>query len=301
MSGQRANSPQNLFTRNSAAKSEKQAQSSNKRLLDSVFRVVAVVHFRNRESCVKATRIEFRLRMPIMAVILTLGFGAPWLGNSDSGARIPLLMALPLDLNRHSFLSFPVAMRFTLILAVLIAAKAMVFRVWGAAYLGPATVIHSNMKGDVLVACGPYRYLRNPLYVGLWAMTVALAFLMPVSGALFVLLAVPLFLLRLTLGEEAFLAVKLGQPYQEYLRAVPRLVPRLRTALPPSALKPQWLRASLSEFTSIGIFLALTAFSWNYDFRLLEKLILVSFGLSLLARAFLLGTGPVAGSVGQAD
>jgi protein-S-isoprenylcysteine O-methyltransferase Ste14 len=237
----------------------------------------------------KATKIEFRLRMILMAILITLGFFAPWIGLWGIGTRVPLLIWLPLEASRRGFVSFSAALPLTIVLAALIAAKGMIFRVWGAACLGPATVIHAQMKGDALVVSGPYRYLRNPLYIGLWAMTAALAFLMPVSGALFVLLAVPLFLLRLTLGEEAFLAGELGQPYQEYRRAVPRLIPRLRTALPPSGNKPQWLRAILSELTSIGVFLAMAVFSWSYNLRLMEKVILLSFGASLVARAFLLG------------
>ncbi len=239
----------------------------------------------------RATKIEFRLRMAIMAIIITLGFSEPWMGAWGIGTRIPLLMALPLEVSRLGLLSFSVAMPLVIVLAALIAAKAMILRVWGAACLGPATVIHAKMKGDALVASGPFRYVRNPLYIGLWAMTTTLAFLMPVSGALFVMVVVPVFLLRLTLSEEAFLAGELGQPYQEYLRAVPRLIPRLRTALPPADSKPQWLHAVFSEFASIGIFLAMVIFSWSYNLLLMEKVILVSFGLSLVARGFVLGTG----------
>jgi protein-S-isoprenylcysteine O-methyltransferase Ste14 len=237
----------------------------------------------------KATKIEFRLRMAIMAVIITLGFTVPWSGLHSIGTRLPLLDWLPLELSRHGVITFFAATRLVIVLAALIAAKAMVFRVWGAAYLGPSTVIHRNMRGDALVASGPYRYVRNPLYIGLWAMTGALAFLMPPTGALFVLIAVPLFLLRLTLGEEAFLTAKLGQPYLEYLRDVPRLVPRLHTALPPAAGKPQWLRAICSELTPIGVFLALAVFSWSYNNLLVERVILVSFGASLIVRALLPG------------
>jgi protein-S-isoprenylcysteine O-methyltransferase Ste14 len=240
-----------------------------------------------------ATKIEFRLRMATMFAILTLGFTAPWIQH---GPRIPLIEWLPLEFSRHGHVSFAVATPAVIVLAALIAAKAMVFRVWGAAYLGPATVIHGQMRGDALVANGPYRYVRNPLYIGLWAMTTALAFLMPPTGALFVLIVVPLFLLRLTLGEEAFLTGELGQHYMVYLRAVPRMVPRLRTTLPPSVGEPQWLRAVLSELTSIGVFLALAVFSWSYDLLLMEKVILVCFGISLVARALLPGvtqqTGP---------
>jgi protein-S-isoprenylcysteine O-methyltransferase Ste14 len=239
----------------------------------------------------KATKMEFRLRMVIMAVILTLGFLAPWIKAGGHGTRFPLLVWLPIELSRLGLVSFSAAMPVVIVLAAMIAAKGMVFRVWGTAYLGPATVIHHNMRGGALVASGPYRYVRNPLYIGLWSLTAALSFLMPPTGALFVLIAVPIFLLRLTLGEEAFLAGELGTPYQDYLRAVPRVVPRLRTSLPTTTGKPQWLRAVLSEFGPIGVFLALAVFSWSYDIQLMEKVILVCFGVALVGRAFMLGTG----------
>ena len=92
-------------------------------------------------------------------------------------------------------------------------------------------------------------------------------------------------------NRKAFLADELGTPYQEYQRAVPRLVPRLRSSLPRTRGKPQWLRAVLSEFGPIGVFLALAVFSWSYDIQLMEKVILVCFGVSLVARAFMLGAG----------
>jgi protein-S-isoprenylcysteine O-methyltransferase Ste14 len=236
-----------------------------------------------------ATRIEFRLRMAIMAILITLGYWTPWIKGWGIGTRIPLMMWLALELSRLGLVSFALATPLVIVLAALIAAKGMVFRIWGSAYLGPATVLHMRMKGDTLIAGGPYRYVRNPLYIGLWSMTAAMAFLMPPTGALFVLIAVPLFLLRLTLGEEAFLTGELGQPYTDYLRAVPRLVPRLRSSLPPANRKPQWLRAVLSELSPIGIFITFAVFSWSYDLRLMVKAIIVSFGVSLVARALLPG------------
>jgi len=236
-----------------------------------------------------ATRIELRLRMVIMAAIIVLGFAAPWIEAWSIGTRIPMMMWLTIQLSRSGLVSFAVATRLVIVLAALIAAKGMVFRLWGSAYLGPATVLHRHMKAGTLVAAGPYRYVRNPLYIGLWAMTYALAFLMPPTGALFVLVAVPLFLLRLTLGEEAFLTGELGAPYQDYLRAVPRLVPRLRTALPPASSKPQWVRAVFSELSPIGVFITMAFLSWSYDYWLMAKAIIVSFGVSLVARALLPG------------
>ena len=109
-----------------------------------------------------------------------------------------------------------------------------ILRVWGTAYLGYGTVHHGQMQAGAVMAAGPYRYVRNPLYLGVWCMMAAMAFIMPPTGALFAMTLLTVFSLRLILGEEAYLSAQLGEPYQAYLRAVPRLIPRLRTTLPRS-------------------------------------------------------------------
>jgi hypothetical protein len=100
------------------------------------------------------------------------------------------------------------------------------FRVWGTAYLGTGTVNNAEMKAGVVMADGPYRYVRNPLYIGSWLMVAAISVLMPPSGAPFTMVVLSVFLLRLILGEEAFLATQLGEPYIAYRKAVPRLIPK---------------------------------------------------------------------------
>jgi protein-S-isoprenylcysteine O-methyltransferase Ste14 len=103
------------------------------------------------------------------------------------------------------------------------------------------------------------------------------------------MVAMTFFLLRLTLGEEAFLTRQLGEPYRDYMRAVPRLVPRLHPTLPRTGRKPQWLHAVFSELAPIGIFISLAFLSWTYNNRLMMQAILVSFGISLVVRALLPG------------
>lgn len=235
----------------------------------------------------KASAIEFRLRMFINMAIVIVGFFAPWTARLGPGQRMPLLEWLPLELSRLGLIEFTVASPLVNVLAGVLAAIGAGLRVWGTAWLGPATVQNLEMKAGEVVADGPYRYVRNPLYLGLWFMLVALGFLMPPTGTLFTMVLSAVFMLRLILGEEAFLAGQLGQPYLNYINAVPRLIPRLRTTLPRSGRKAHWLRAVLSEISPIGIFIALAFVSWSYNRLLMARVIIVGFGISVVVRAFM--------------
>jgi protein-S-isoprenylcysteine O-methyltransferase Ste14 len=235
----------------------------------------------------KATAIEFRIRMVINATIIVMGLWAPWIETLRVGRRIPLLEWLALELSRTGLVSFTVATPIVIFAGTLFAAIGVILRVWGTAWLGPATVLHGQMQAGAVMVDGPYRYVRNPLYLGFLSMAAAIAFIMPPTGALFAMVALTIFQMRLILGEEAFLTHQLGEPYLVYVRAVPRLFPRLRTALPRTGRKPHWLRAVIAEPIPIGVFLALAVFSWSYNNQLMIRIILVSLGVSLLVRALM--------------
>jgi protein-S-isoprenylcysteine O-methyltransferase Ste14 len=239
----------------------------------------------------RASAIEFRLRMAINAVIIILGFWAPWIEawkpSTVLAQRIPLLEWLALEMGRTGLVRFTVAVPALIVVSALIAGVGAVLRVWGTAYLGTGTVNSVGMKADTVVADGPYRYVRNPLYLGLWCMVAAIAFIMPVTGGLFAMVLITVSLWRLILAEEAFLSAQIGEPYKLYLRAVPRLMPRLRTNLQSGGGSPHWLRAVLAELTPIGVFVALAFLSWSYDNRLMGRAILISFGASLVVWALM--------------
>src|SRR5580698_7515686 len=239
----------------------------------------------------RASAIEFRLRMLIMIVIVFVGFWSPWFGIStggwDLGQRISTLEWLPLEISRLGVTSFAVAAPIVSICGALIALAGAVLRVWGTAYLGYATVHNSDMQAGAVMADGPYRFMRNPLYLGGWFMMLAISLLMPPSGALFSMVLLTIFFLRLILGEEAFLGKQLGQPYQDYLRAVPRLIPRLRSSLPPAGNKPHWLTAVLTEIMPIGMFVTMAVLAWFYDQQLMLEGLLWSFLASLFARGMM--------------
>ena len=143
------------------------------------------------------------------------------------------------------------------------------------------------MHGDSVVAAGPYRYLRNPLYLGTFLHTFALALLMPPSGAIFSILVIGLFQLRLIAGEESFLTEKLGEPYLAYCAKVPRLFPALTPESPPPPMQPNWPSAFLGEIYMWGVVVSFAAHGLALQLFLLIQGVLISLGVSLIARAFI--------------
>jgi protein-S-isoprenylcysteine O-methyltransferase Ste14 len=247
----------------------------------------------------RASQIEFRLRLAIITVIVVLGFWSPWIEAWGIGHRTSLLEWLALELSRLGLFRFTVATPVVIVIATAIAALGAVFRVWGTAWLGAGVANDLEMKAGFVMAGGPYRYVRNPLYLGTGLMIAAMSFAMPVSGAVFTLILIAAFQLRLILGEEAFLTARLGEPYRQYLRSVPRLFPRLRTNLPALHEHPQWGRALLAEANPIGVFLIFAIVSWRYENSLMIKAFLICFGVSLVLRAFAPVKSPAVASPSQ--
>jgi protein-S-isoprenylcysteine O-methyltransferase Ste14 len=241
-----------------------------------------------------ASKFEFRLRGFILTLIVVLGFWAPWIHALDLGKRVSLLEWLALELSRLGVLRFTYATPAVIVAGTLLSGIGMVLRIAGTAYLGYGIVHDGDMQGPQLMTSGPYRYVRNPLYLGGWCMTAAICLLMSPTGALITMLLVTLFYLRLIFAEELFLEVHLGAIYHHYRRVTPRFAPRLRTNLPRGTARPQWLCAASTELVSIGVFFTLAVLSWTYDNLLMIKAIVISFGLSLVAQALVVGkTRPV--------
>jgi len=78
-----------------------------------------------------------------------------------------------------------------------------------------------------LVRSGPYRWVRNPMYLGVLAIIVGQAILLRsaelIGYALVVWLIVHLFVVSV---EEPSLRRQYGESYEAYLRAAPRWIPR---------------------------------------------------------------------------
>jgi protein-S-isoprenylcysteine O-methyltransferase Ste14 len=97
---------------------------------------------------------------------------------------------------------------------------AILGRTWCTMYIG-------GRKGSEIVRGGPYSVTRNPLYVfstigaaGIGAMTGSIT--VAVAFAVITYLAFH----SVTLVEEAYLKQAFGEPYERYMREVPRFFPR---------------------------------------------------------------------------
>jgi protein-S-isoprenylcysteine O-methyltransferase Ste14 len=135
------------------------------------------------------------------------------------------------------------------------------FRTWAAAYLQSNTVQDPAMHLDAIVADGPYRHLRNPLYLGAILLAFGLALLTPWPGFLIVTMGFTIFFFRLTGLEESKLEATLGESYREFCQRVPRLWPSLKARLPEGDVRPRWGQAILGELHMWGFFAGMAAFA----------------------------------------
>lgn len=80
-----------------------------------------------------------------------------------------------------------------------------------------------------LVRSGPYRWVRNPMYIGVFSVLIGEAILFhSLSLFEYVLLAGIVVHLFVVFYEEPQLARRFGESYETYLRTVPRWLPRYR-------------------------------------------------------------------------
>lgn len=240
----------------------------------------------------KASSLEFRFRFLIHFVLVLLGFTAPWnqwlhVDSSGPNAHVWGTLSAYLAMVKPGALGIATAFNLLLGFGIVCALAAAALRTWGSAYLGAGVVKAHTFQGHGVVAAGPYRRVRNPLYLGTIIHVFALALLMPPSGAIFCIVAIVIFQLRLILGEETFLAAKLGEPYLAYCARVPRLLPALVPRVAASSTRAAWGPAFLGEIYMWGVAVAFLAVGYRYNAFLITQGVVVALGLSLVARAFI--------------
>lgn len=123
-----------------------------------------------------------------------------------------------------------------------------VVRLSAVRHIGTISRTRTDRLGP-LIAAGPFGWVRNPLYIGNIALWVGMALVARLPW-----LAMPIAVLlgleyhAIVRWEEGLLIGRLGEPYRDYLRAVPRWLPRpprpLDSPLPPAF---SWRETLFSE------------------------------------------------------
>jgi protein-S-isoprenylcysteine O-methyltransferase Ste14 len=188
----------------------------------------------------RATKFEFEKRFWIICAIYFVGF---FLSVFD---HTPFIVALrhfiAPSITRGSVDADTFA-RVVIAIGALLVFLSAALRTWGAAYLRTEIVHDTAQHSNALVADGPFRYTRNPLYLGSLPMAAGIGVLASVSGFIFLILANCIFVYRLILREEEALRRSQGQSYRACCETVPRFWPSRGRRVPPGNRRPQWGQA----------------------------------------------------------
>ena len=144
--------------------------------------------------------------------------------------------------------------------ALLLALAALV-RTWGTSYLQADVMRDIAVHTEKLVSDGPYRYVRNPLYLGNILMAAGVGVMASRVGFVVLLVGMIIFVLRLLLREEAELLRDQGESYRRYYEAVPRLLPSITPRVPAAGHAPNWGSAFRVELMYWLESVAVTAFA----------------------------------------
>ncbi len=162
-------------------------------------------------------------------------------------------------------------MRFHWIFAIgaLFAIAAFLMRSWGAAYLRSAIVWAHNASAARLIVAGPFRYVRNPLYLGNLLALPWIALFIPPIGIPILLFGTFLFLVALAHHEGELLHQRFVDAYERYALQVPALLPRIvPIAADPLAPRPDWREGLRSELFMLSF--AIVAVLFAVDPKLIE-------------------------------
>jgi protein-S-isoprenylcysteine O-methyltransferase Ste14 len=225
----------------------------------------------------KATNWEFKNRAVMFGLIIALGFLFYFVDPQNASAALANRLAPRLGINADALA------RILFALAAVVLIKAALLRTWASAYLHSDVVYAADIQTRALVADGPYRHVRNPLYFANLLMAIGLGAMASRVGFFVLLVAMLLFCYRLILREEAELGAVQGASYDEYQKAVPRLWPALRPCVPSGQGRANWAAGFKAESWYWGFAAALVVFA----ITLKTNLFFIILGLSLASFWFL--------------
>jgi hypothetical protein len=193
----------------------------------------------------RATDFEFRYRFFFIVGIFWLGFGTYALGDINVSVALASRILGPGVGPDSPRLEHSVRLMFAL--GSFAVALGALIRSWAEAYLHSSVVHDKELHSSRLVADGPYRYVRNPLYLGNILLALGVGLMASRAGFVVLVLGMTLFVYRLILREEAGLLESQGESFRRFRESVPRLLPALRPRVPAGEARPDWVDGFVGE------------------------------------------------------
>jgi protein-S-isoprenylcysteine O-methyltransferase Ste14 len=221
----------------------------------------------------RATNWEFKNRALVFGMIFGCSFVLYSVDQQNSAAALAnwLSPRLGIDANLLGRLLFACA-TFLLLAAALI-------RTWASSYLQAQVVYAAAVKTESLVADGPYRHMRNPLYFANIFLALGLGAMMSRPGFFVAVAAMLVFCYRLIFREEADLEASQGESYKRYRNAVPRLIPALSPRVPSAGRPAAWANGFKAEFWCWGIAVSVGAFAVTLNSPVFFVILGISLGV----------------------
>jgi protein-S-isoprenylcysteine O-methyltransferase Ste14 len=225
----------------------------------------------------QATLFEFRNRWWFIASVFAAAFLAYTVDPVNSGIAITNWIA-----KRAGMTATDNMYRLTFAVGGLLLGVTAFLRTWGTSYLQAEVMRDSRVHTEKIVADGPYRYVRNPLYLGNIFMAIGIGLMASRVGFVILALGMTIFVLRLLLREEAELMRDQGESYRRYCQSVPRLVPSLTPRVAPAGNAPRWGQGFRAELTYWLMALAMAAFAFTLNIKIFWGIFAVAFASSWL-------------------
>lgn len=211
----------------------------------------------------RATEFEFRNRWWVIFGVFFAAFGAYNIDHVNSAQAFVEWLA-----RRMGREATDNDLRIIFAVGALLVALAAFLRTWGTSYLQADVMRDRRVHTEKLLADGPYRYVRNPLYLGNIFMAVGLGLMASRTGFLILSLGMTVVVVRLLLREEFELLRDQGEPYRRYCSAVPRLVPALFPRVPSAGDAPRWSQGIRAELMYWIMAVAMAVFAITLKIRL---------------------------------
>jgi protein-S-isoprenylcysteine O-methyltransferase Ste14 len=203
----------------------------------------------------KATNWEFTNRATVFGLIFAVSFPLYAIDHQNSTSALADWLGPKLNLDAD------LTARILFACAALLLVIAALIRTWASAYLQASVVYAAEVKSASLVADGPYRRVRNPLYFANVLMIVAMGAMMSRLGFVVAVVVMLVFCYRLIFREESELRASQGEGYEAYCKAVPRLWPSPWPRVASAGRQADWSAGFKAEGWYWGMAASLIAFA----------------------------------------